>query len=148
MIFKGGASASASAGAAEDDFIVSASGTSESAGGIVSCVAVGLRAFSLEETRIISGRAILQKRPGAAILRCIESSTGALTSVGHPQCCRALGIYVAAALDSFALGPGWYNCHRQVESIDERDVIEVEILVLIQCVFGQSGGDASPSLTV
>jgi len=77
-------------GAAEDDFIVRASRASEGAGCVVFCIAVGLWAFPLEETRIISGRAIVQKRARAAILRCIESNAGALASVGHPQFCRAL----------------------------------------------------------
>jgi len=142
MIFKGSASA------AEDDLIVSASGTSESAGGIVSCIAVRLRALFLEETRIIGGRAIIQKRPCAAILRRIESGAGALASVGHLQFCGTLGIYVAGAPDCFALRAGGYHFHGQVESVDKRDVIKVEVLVLIQSVFRQSGGDVSPPLTV
>lgn len=136
------------ASAAEDDFIVSASRASEGAGRVVFCIAVRLRAFLLEETRVIRGRAIFQKRSSTAILRRIESNAGALASVGHLQFCGALGIYVAAADTFCALTVRRYDRHWQVESIDERDVIEVQVLELIHGDFRQSRGDTSRSLTV
>ena len=134
--FMGGGSA------AEDDFIVSASGAGEGAGGVVFCIAVSLRAFALEETRIVSRRATLQKRPRAAILRCIESNARALASVGHPQFFGALGIYIAAAGTSCALRIGGYDRHWQVESVDQRDVIEVKVIDLIEGILDQSCKDS------
>lgn len=134
--------------AAENDFIVGASRASEGAGGVVFCIAVGLGALALEKLRVSSGTAIVHIIPRAAILRGIESSAGALASVGNYQSTGADGSYVAAADNCTARRVGWYDRHWQVESIDERDVIIVTTPILIESVLDHSHRGASIILTV
>lgn len=109
--------------AAENDFIVIASGATEGAVGVVICIAVGLGALPLEKLGIISRTAIVRIIPRAAISRFFQISAGVLASIGNPEFRGAAGSYVAATGDCLARRVGGYDRHWQVESIDERDVI-------------------------
>lgn len=131
--------------AAENDFIVIASGATEGAVGVVICIAVGLGALPLENLGIISRTAIVQIIPRAAILRFIQTSAGAIASIGNPQFRGADGSYVAATGDCLARRVGGFDRHWQVESIDERDVIQV---ILTESVLEQSRRVGSIPLTV
>jgi len=106
---------------AEDDVVISTSRASEGAGTSVLGIAVGLWALPLEEFRIVRGRAAVEVGACAAVLRRIESSTSTLASLGYFQFWRADGIYVAGACYFFAIRVG----ERDIEAINERDIIEV-----------------------
>ena len=60
-------------------------------------------------------------------MRGIESSTSTLASIGYFQFCWALGSYVTAACLSFAVRVGRSYGEREIEAINERDVIEIFI---------------------
>ena len=92
--------------ATENNLVVGTTRAGKGTGGVVLGIAVGLRAFSLEKFRIISGGAIVEISSCAAIFRLIESSAGALTSVRHPQLVGTLGIYITTASYSLTLRIG------------------------------------------
>lgn len=110
---------------AEDNFVITTSRASESAGTIILRIAVRLRALPLEEFGIVCERAVVQEGARAAVLRRIESNTSALASTGYFQLRRADGIYVAGASDFFAVGVGRNYGERYIEAINERDIIVV-----------------------
>jgi hypothetical protein len=88
---------------AEDYVVISTRRAGEGASGIVLGIAVGLWALLLEELGIVSGTAVVQVIPRAAVLRGIELRTSTLASISYFQFCRADGIYVAGAAYHFAL---------------------------------------------
>jgi len=87
---------------AEDDVVISTRRAGEGASGIVLGIAVGLWALLLEELGIVSGTAVVQVIPRAAVLRGIELRTSTLASISYFQFCRAGGIYIAGATYYFA----------------------------------------------
>lgn len=110
---------------AENNFIVSASGATEGASGVVFSVAVTTGALAIEKFRIMTGTATVGMIPRATILWCLETSAGAIASVGNPQFRGTDGTYCAVAANCWARIVGGYDRHRQIESIDERDVVKV-----------------------
>jgi hypothetical protein len=89
---------------AEDDVVISTRRAGEGASGIVLGIAVGLWALLLEELGIVSGTAVVQVIPRAAVLRGIELRTSTLASISYFQFCRANSIYIAGATYYFAVG--------------------------------------------
>jgi hypothetical protein len=87
---------------AEDYVVISTRRAGEGASGIVLGIAVGLWALLLEELGIVSGTAVVQVIPRAAVLRGIELRTSTLASISYFQFCRADGIYIAGATYYFA----------------------------------------------
>jgi len=132
---------------AEDDVVISTCWASEGAGTIILGIAVRLWALLLEEHRIIRGRAGVEVGACAAVLRLIESSTSTFASIGYFQLWRADGIYVAVACYFFAIGVGGSYGERDIESINERDIKEVQIVVLIESIFKKCCRNASVALT-
>ena len=84
------------------------------------------------------------------ILRGIESSTRTIASIGYFQFCWALGSYVTAACLSFAVRVGRSYGEREIESINERDVIEIFINNVdhIKSIFSRHCRKLSITLTI
>jgi len=122
---------------AEDNFVVCTRSTGERAWSIILCIAVGLWALILEYFGIFGRRAIVQVVPSAAVLRGVESYTGAVASISHFQFCRADGIYVAATGGCRASSVGGSYGEGDIETINERDVIRVSIVATIQSIFSK-----------
>jgi len=132
---------------AEDDVVVTTRRAGEGASSIVLGIAVRLWALPLEEFGIIWGRAVVEVGARAAVFRLIESSASTFAPISYFQFWRADCIYVAAASYFLAIRIGRSSRKRDIETINQRDVIEILTHVLIECILKKSCRDSSIALT-
>ena len=124
---------------AEGDLIVAPTGAGELGVVIIIRIAKRVRAQALKELRI--GGRLAAGAARAAVLRSVEDGAWVIAAAGHFECAGALPNDVGSALDVYAaVGRGGAEVHGHVESLNEGDVDEVEVLVLVEGEFGEGVG--------
>jgi len=132
---------------AEDDVIISTRRAGEDASGIVLGIAVRLWALPLEEFGIVIGNTVVVcVGSRAAVLRGIQLRTRTVASICYFQFCRAGSNYVVRA--TYFLTVRRSCSERDIETFNQRHVIEVLILVLIERIFKKSLRRTSIALTI
>ena len=113
------------------DYLVFGAGwATESAGGIILGVAVGIWAHLLEEVGVVRGAAVACHSPGTAVPILLEHRARAVTTPRRLQTGRALRRYVGSATRPLAapwpaLGRHRQVVHGHVEALDRGDVEEI-----------------------
>ena len=120
---------------AEDDFIIGTARACKGAGLIILRVAISIRAFTLEIPRV--ARSVTA--PGrAAILIRLENGAWVVATVGGLQRGGALSVDVGVTCYATAATIGCRTkFHRNIKSIDQGYVEEVEVVDLVKCIFSQ-----------
>ena len=123
---------------AEDDFIIGTARACKGAGLIILRVAISIRAFTLEIPRV--ARSVTA--PGrAAILIRLENGAWVVATVGGLQHGGALSVDVGVTCYATAATIGCRTkFHRNIKSIDQGYVEEVEVVELVKSEFGQGVG--------
>lgn len=132
---------------AEGDVIISTRRASEGASIIIFRITVGLWALSLEKLGIAGRRAVVDVVPRAAVLRGVQSDTSTVASIIDFQICRAGGSYVAAAARCRAASVRGSYGEREIEAINERDVIGILTVGTVQSIFSERCRRLSRNLT-
>lgn len=114
----------------KDYLVVGAGRATESAGGIIHGVAVGIWAHLLEEVRVVRGAAVACRAAGTAVPVLLEHRARAVTAPRRLQAGRALRRYVGSAARPLAapwpaLGRHRQEVHGHVEALDKGDVEEI-----------------------
>lgn len=133
---------------AEHNPIVGSPRASKCAGCIIFRVTVCIRAPLLEEPRVIRWPAAAI-RGGAAVAVAPEHGARVVAASRSPQLVRALPVDVSRAPDAPAAPVrSRTEINRNIEPVDERDVEEVQVVELVQGVFGQGVWRSAVGLTL